>query len=713
MLKHFLSLLFFFVFLNAIFAQENASKNRLEMIIGTVSEKNAIMENNRKSPNKKLGTPLHMQQTADTDAGQSASPQSHNPRVANMPVSPVDTAGRNFKKRFEIVYAGFAESYKVENETVRFVKKDESSQVCFRYEGDLLFCDSAYQYVEDNFMSAFGRVLVMQGDSMMIESDSLFYDGFKRLAQFRGNVVVRDGARTVYTKNLDYNTQTKVAYYFGGGSVRDKSSVLRSDYGYYYGATKMASFKGNVAVNSEDANLTADTLTYNSSDKKVYFNSLTKIAMKDGNYIETYGGFYDTVLGKTKVEGKNGEQSRIENRDYAISGDDLDFDNVTNKGIAKGNVELFLKKDKMTIFGQHLNQNAATNEMTVHGRGLMIRPYGRDTLYLSADTIIAVNDSIGKRQVLLAYPNAKVYKSDLQSVCDSLTYDMLDSVIYFQRNPVIWSDKNQLTAHEITVRMKNNNIDTLKMYLNAFIASLDEYKNYNQIKGKNIYAIFREDGYSDRIKVDGNAESIFYIINEEKRRTSGLNNAVCSSIDIFFADSNQISHVIFNKDVDGKLIPMHEVNEQNKNLNGFKLRTDERPTIESVMDGRVISNDKKRERKDPATGLALKTDEEEKVEFDIRLEENHIVYYKKDLKESDIKHGFFLQITPVNPVDLPETQRSVGIAFYGFNFTPDDMLGDNTVRKKLPDYPIKKIVTGQEEKGKGILWKKVIQSSGK
>jgi hypothetical protein len=290
---------------------------------------------------------------------------------------------------------------------------------------------------------------------------------------------------------------------------------------------------------------------------------------------------------------------------------------------------------------------------------------------------------------------------------------MRDSVIYFERDPVIWSDKSQLTARSVTVKMRNNTIDSLKMYLSSFIISLDEYKNYNQIKGKNIYAGFSDLGYTENIKVDGNAEAIFYVINEEKKRPSGINSSICSTIDIFFADSNQISHVLFNKDVDGKLIPMHELNEENKVLKGFVIRSDERPSIKSIMDGRELKNDKRKKRKDPVTGRAIPDSEGDIIDFEIKIEDNHLVFSRRDISPEDLKTPFFLQITPQNVIDLPETQQAAGIVYYNFNFMPEDILGDGTIRKKLPDYPIKKIVTGQEEKGKGVIWKKIIEAKNK
>ena len=46
------------------------------------------------------------------------------------------------------------------------------------HEGVYLDCDSARFYREDNSFDAYGHVKMVQGDTLSLTSDSLFYDGF-------------------------------------------------------------------------------------------------------------------------------------------------------------------------------------------------------------------------------------------------------------------------------------------------------------------------------------------------------------------------------------------------------------------------------------------------------------------------------------------------------------------------------------------------------
>ncbi len=58
----------------------------------------------------------------------------------------------------------------------------------------------------------------------------------------------------------------------------------------------------------------------------------------------------------------------------------------------------------------------------VFGDPLLKKPLGQDTLYLRADTLISLDDSLEANKRLLAFHNVQIYKSDLQGKADSLVY---------------------------------------------------------------------------------------------------------------------------------------------------------------------------------------------------------------------------------------------------------------------------------------------------
>ena len=67
--------------------------------------------------------------------------------------------------------------------------------VCFRHDSALMYCDSAYFFQKENSLHAFGRVHLIQGDSVEGFGDVLYYNGNTKIARFRRNVrLLHDGA---------------------------------------------------------------------------------------------------------------------------------------------------------------------------------------------------------------------------------------------------------------------------------------------------------------------------------------------------------------------------------------------------------------------------------------------------------------------------------------------------------------------------------------
>ena len=60
-----------------------------------------------------------------------------------------------------------------------------SGNVVFRKMGTYLYCDSAYYFPETASMDAFGNVRLLQGDTLEVKADYIYYDGLQQLARLR------------------------------------------------------------------------------------------------------------------------------------------------------------------------------------------------------------------------------------------------------------------------------------------------------------------------------------------------------------------------------------------------------------------------------------------------------------------------------------------------------------------------------------------------
>ena len=449
--------------------------------------------------------------------------------------------------------------------------------VIFTQKNTTIYCDSALLFRDRDVVEAFGHVKILEGDSTVITSRRLIYNGNDELAKLRRNVVFEKvNAMKLYTDNLDYDIEQKIASYFNGGRLVDSANVLTSERGTLNDQTGIATFRENVVAKFPDFTLYSDALDYNTRTEVVYFIAPTTLINKDSTVVTYTEGQYDTRTKSTNVR-----HGHIESPDYTIKGDRLERNEVEETSRAVGNVILEAKEDDIVITGDEALMNKKTGISKIYGNPLMKKPFEGDTLYLSADTLVSIDSDIDSEKRLLAYHNVKIFRRDLQGRADSLAYFRSDSIIRFYNDPILWTSGNQMTADTISVFIANNTIDRMEMDINSFVISKDTIDNFNQIKGRKIVSYFN-DGNLDKVEVRGNSESIFFALDEDEEYVIGMNKIICSRTIIGFRNNQAIRVSSFVKP-EATFIPPHELKEENKTLQGFNWQINRRPSLSDLL----------------------------------------------------------------------------------------------------------------------------------
>ncbi len=461
--------------------------------------------------------------------------------------------------------------------------------VIFVQNNTTIYCDSAHFFKTKNRIEAFGKVHIVEGDSVDVTSLALTYDGNKKIAYLRKKVVfTKLGMATLYTDFLDYDRQKNEARYFNGGKLVDTTNVLTSKKGYYDVRTNLAAFKTDVVGVNPDYTLKSDTLQYNSKTKIIYFKDETTIKDKDGGEAVYKSGFYDTNKKSSALN-----LGVIETVEYKIKGDEYLIDDVSKLYKAKGRVVMTSKEENMIIFGDHSFYNKKTGISKVFGNAYVAKIDDElDTLFIGADTLVSIENSDPAKKRLLAYNQVKIFKKDLQGVADSLVYMSVDSTIYFFTAPALWTSGNQMTGDSIRIRLKNKKIDKLYMVGNSFVVSQDSLANFNQIKGRKMTTNFKGSSIRD-VLVEGNAESLYYALEEKEGAldsitqvkltiTMGMNKMICSKMKIIF-ENGKVETVNAYVKPDAQFIPPHEIKEADRKLKGFVWRQEQRPTRDQVV----------------------------------------------------------------------------------------------------------------------------------
>lgn len=452
--------------------------------------------------------------------------------------------------------------------------------VVFKQETSTMYCDSAIYYVKENVMEAFGRVRIID-DSVTITSNKLIYNGDDRTAKLRENVVYVKGEQRLTTNFLDYNMDTEVGNYFNEGKLTDATNTLTSEIGYSYGIEKYAIFWNNVKLIAPDYTLTSDTLRYNTKTKIATTNGRTQIVTEDETVLHAKGGIFRTEFDQSDfIEGN------IETEDYYMEADELFFDEIKKYYSGKGQVQLTAKNNDIIIFGDEGYSDDKNGISKVYGNALMKRILENDTLYLSADTLVSIESEYDSAKRVLAYPNVKVWRFNLQGLADSASYFLQDSLLYFYEDPIFWNRKNQIRGDTIVAEITEKEIKTMSLLQNSFLSSEDTLLNYNQVKGRTMKAFFKESQIS-HIYVNGNGESIYYVLDEDNPNDihmMGMNRILCSDMTIRFKNE-ELDNISFYIRPDARFIPPHELTADVQKLPGFSWRGTERPTLKDVITG--------------------------------------------------------------------------------------------------------------------------------
>ena len=440
--------------------------------------------------------------------------------------------------------------------------------VKFIHEGALMYCDSAYFYRNTNSLDAFNRVHIIQGDTMDLYGDFLHYDGSTRIAQIRRNVKLIGRNTELKTSELDFNLGTSTGYYMHHADIKSGDNKLKSRLGYYYSRQEMYYFRDSVVLTHPDYTIYSDTLKYHTPTKIAYFFGPTEI-IGDSSYIYCEDGWYNTETDISMLKKK----ALVRNKKQTIKGDSLYYERTTGYGEGFSNIELLDEEQNIILRGDHAFIHQEEDSALLTNNALFIYVTGEaDSVFVHADTLRAMPDSAGFRQ-LKAYYGVKLFKSDLQGICDSLHYSTSDSILRLFHKPVLWSGENQLSAEYIEIWTKNKQVDQLHMTQLAFMINQEDSGKFNQIKGKSMIGYFRN-SEPYKIVVKGNGQTVYYA--RDKNELIGVNVAQSSDLTIFLKN-NKPDDIRFYVKPTGTTYPLNMVPEEELFLKDFKWLDTLRP----------------------------------------------------------------------------------------------------------------------------------------
>ncbi len=450
------------------------------------------------------------------------------------------------------------------------------------------------------------------GKSQLKSQHGYYYVDAKEIF-FKGDVVATDPEFTMRTDTMAFNTETQLVRFVAPTLISQRGAKIYTEGGFYDIENDFAEFDLNPQYEKGGQRGRAQRMRYTGTTKEyvlegdAYIDEPAKGQQTQADVIR-----YNTLTEQTILRGNahfqdstrdiRGAEIRYDsrNKDYQIVGrgrvndppniieaDSLNFNDQLGVGLALGNVIWQDTTSKFTILAfrmdynkqsQYLHAFGGAGEQGAAGRPMMKTLIDLDTLYLAADTLTSYKpDTAIDARILLAYKDVRIFKSDMQAACDSLSFSSADSIFWFYKLtklPIIWSDTSQFSGDTIRMLVRNSKLDRIWLRQNALVINSEDETMFNQIKGRNTTAFFRENQVREML-VEGNAQAVYYALDEHKAYI-GVNETACSEMRLFF-NNNQVESIKFYTEPAGKFTPMKKAGNDTKKLEGFFWEKTRRP----------------------------------------------------------------------------------------------------------------------------------------
>jgi lipopolysaccharide export system protein LptA len=472
---------------------------------------------------------------------------------------------------------------------------------------------SKLRYDLGNKIATYRTGATLHNGKSQLTSTYGYYHVNQKEIYFKDKVVVTDPDFTMRTDTLVFNTEEQLVRFVAPTVISQKEGKIYTESGFYDIEQQFAEFDLNPQYEKEGQQGKADKMRYNGVTKEyvlegnAYIDEPTKGQRAAADVIR-----YNQETGKSLLIGNAsfrdstrniaGAEIRYDakNKSYQLAGrgkvidggntieaDSLDFNDVLGNGAAIGNVIWRDTTSHYTILAFRMDYNKQSQYLNAFGgygpsgsggRPLMKTPMDSDTLYMSADTLSSWKpDTLSDTRLLSAHRDVRIFKRDMQALCDSLSFSTADSIFRFYpkgRQPLVWSDTSQFSADTIWVWMHHKKLNRIWLRSNTLVINSEDEVLFNQIKGRR-NTIYLSDNKPRQMFVEGNAEAVYYAL-DDKKAYIGVNQTTCSEMRLFFED-NQVRDIKFYEQPSGKFSPLNKSNPKGLELEGFFWEKKRRP----------------------------------------------------------------------------------------------------------------------------------------
>lgn len=198
-----------------------------------------------------------------------------------------------------------------------------------------------------------------------------------------------------------------------------------------------------------------------------------------------------------------------------------------------------------------------------------------------ADSLARIPKDSTKIGFLEAIGKVKIYKKDMQVVCDSLLYSDLDSLARLFKEPLVWQEvTRQYSADSISLVISDGSMEKASLMSNAFIVIEEDSTHFDQIKGAEMLAFFNDKGTLTRFDVLGGASALFFL--EENGSLATVNKTDSKMLSAIFKDG-EIQRIYYFEQAKNDGYPVVQLSKEEARLKGFNWQPEKRPADRNAV----------------------------------------------------------------------------------------------------------------------------------
>lgn len=460
-------------------------------------------------------------------------------------------------------------------------------------------------------------------DGQIIESRDGTYESKIKRFTFENDVNMFTDSIFVKTRKLIYESDLNLATFGAGTNAWQEDNMLSSEKGWYDRGREVFLFMDDVHVMTPDQEGWCDSLYFYRGPQDVemlgnaqisdttrnvfslaghvhYQDSLSKVTLTRDPAVITQtdeeDGSVDTVyLGAEKlvyytVRMCDIDSTLVEDSEKRLS--DLDVDPVGEFRKKAAQAAAKAAEEAAQNDPNYRARKEAEKRTSAPARKAPAAPAQDDTTALSGPVgmpdSLAISDTLAVEPLdttgigfLEALHNVRIYKKDMQVVCDSLVYSDLDSLARLFKSPMIWQEvRRQYAADSITVVIDEGTMKKASLMSNAFITIQEDTDLFDQIRATEMLAFFDENGGLTRFDALGGASALFFI--EENDTYATVNKTDSKMLSATFKDGD-IERIYYYESPKNDGYPVVQLANDEKLLKGFNWQPEKRPADRNAV----------------------------------------------------------------------------------------------------------------------------------